>query len=351
MRLATDFAAQMRPRFQTVVLAGFGAALFSMAGIPLPFMFGPMAACLLAALAGVQLKGLGQISVAARTILGVAVGASVTPALLHQLPLMAASVALIPLYIGLIALIGVPFFHRLCGLDPVTAFYAAMPGGLQDMVIFGGEAGGNVRSLSLIHATRVLMIVTIAPILLTQFYGVALSRPIGAPAASIPLQELALMAAAALIGWKGGEKMGLFGASILGPMIVTALLSLAGLIHMRPPKEAMLAAQFFIGMGIGVYYVGVTLRELRQVVSYGIAFVTLLAVLAASFAEIVVLAGFAAPVEAFLAYAPGGQAEMTVLAIVSGADLGFVITHHLTRIVLVIIGAPLVARMMVASKS
>ena len=51
------------------------------------------------------------------------------------------------------------------------------------------------------------------------------------------------------------------------------------------------------------------------------------------------------PVEAFLAFAPGGQAEMTVLAIVTGADLGFVIAHHLTRIVLVIAGAPLVARL------
>ena len=333
-------------RGMTVIVAALGAATFALAGLPLPFLFGPMAACLIAALLGAPLKGLGQVSVAARTILGVAVGASITPALLHQLPLMAASVALIPVYIVLIALIGVPFFNRLFGFDPVTSFYAAMPGGLQDMVIFGEAAGGNVRTLSLVHATRVLIIVTIAPILLTQFYGVALTNPIGAPAATIPLKELALMTFAALVGWKGGERLGLFGASILGPMIVAAAFSLAGWIHLRPPSEAILAAQFFIGMGIGVYYVGVTLRELRQVVASGVAFVLLLAMLAASFTEIVTLAGFAAPVEAFLAYAPGGQAEMTVLAIVAGADLGFVITHHLTRIILVITGAPVAARLL-----
>ena len=187
---------------------------------------------------------------------------------------------------------------------------------------------------------------TIAPILLTQLYGVALTNPIGAPAATIPLKELALMVVAALVGWKGGERLGLFGASILGPMIVAAVFSLAGWIHMRPPKEAILAAQYFIGMGIGVYYVGVTLRELRQVVVSGIAFILLLAMLAAAFTEIVTLAGFAAPVEAFLAYAPGGQAEMTMLAIVTGTDLGFVITHHLTRIILVITGAPIAARLL-----
>ena len=37
---------------------------------------------------------------------------------------------------------------------------------------------------------------------------------------------------------------------------------------------------------------------------------------------------------------------MTVLAIVAGADLGFVITHHLTRIILVITGAPVAARLL-----
>lgn len=335
-----------RRRLLTVTAAALGATVFSLAGLPLPFLFGPMLACLIAALAGAPLQGLGPISVGARTILGVAVGASVTPAVLQQLPLMAASVALIPVYIVLIGLIGVPFFRRICGFDPVTAYYAAMPGGLQDMVIFGEAAGADVRVLSLIHATRVLILVTIAPVLLSTLYGVALTNPIGAAASTIPLAELALMAAAALIGWKGGERVGLFGASILGPMIVTAVLSLAGLIHMRPPKEAILAAQFFIGMGIGVYYVGVTLRELRNVVAAGVAFVLVLAALAAGFTELVTVTGLARPVEAFLAFAPGGQAEMTVLAIVAGADLGFVITHHLTRIILVITGAPIMARMM-----
>jgi membrane AbrB-like protein len=305
-----------------------------------------MCACLLVALAGAKLQGVGQIAVGARTILGVAVGASVTPALLHQLPLMAASIALIPVYILLIGGIGVPFFRHVCKFDPVTSYYAAMPGGLQDMVIFGEAAGADVRALSLIHATRVLIIVTVAPVLLTQFYGVPLSHPIGAPIASLPWEELAWMTFAALVGWKGGERIGLFGASILGPMVVTAALSLAGIIHMRPPKEAILAAQYFIGMGIGVYYVGVTLRELRQVVTSGVAYVLVLAALAAGFTEIVVLSGLAEPVEAFLSFAPGGQAEMTVLAIVAGADLGFVITHHLTRIIIVITGAPIAARLL-----
>ncbi|WP_054304089.1 AbrB family transcriptional regulator [Gemmobacter sp. LW-1] len=331
-------------RIKTLSLAGIGAALFWFAGLPLPFLFGPLTACLVAALAGADLRGMGQVSVAARTVLGVAAGASITPDVVHALPRMAQTVALVPLFVALIALVGVPYFRAL-GFDRVTSWYAAMPGGLQDMVVFGQEAGGDVRALSLIHATRVLIIVTLAPFIATHLYGVSLSHPIGAPAIDMPPDQIGLMLFAALAGWKGAEKLRLFGASILGPMIVAAILSLSGLLHMRPPREAIMAAQLLIGLGIGISYVGVTWRELRRFVVTGVAFVVILAALSAAFTEAITLLHLAPPVDAFLAFAPGGQAEMTLLAIITGADLGFVIVHHLTRVILVILGAPVAAKL------
>lgn len=336
-----------RRRAKTLAIALVGVAVFSLAGLPLPFLFGPMFACLLAALAGQRLKGFGVVSTVARTVVGVAAGASITPEVVAELPLMIRTVALVPVYVAVIGLVGVPFFTRL-GYDRITAWYAAMPGGLQDMVLFGQQAGGDVRALSLIHATRVLVIVTLAPIILTLFYGVSLSRPVGASIVDMPWHQLAVMAAAAMLGWKIGERVKLFGAPILGPMILTAALSLAGVVHMRPPAEAVLFAQLFIGAGIGVSYVGITLRELSRFVTTGIAFVLILAALAALFTELIHLFGLARPVEAFLSFAPGGQAEMLVLAIVVGADLGFVVVHHVVRVVIVIVGAPIAARLLIA---
>lgn len=337
---------KLRAQALTFLLAAASVVAFQLLGLPLPFLFGPMFACLIAAFSGLNLTGFGQISVGARTILGVAVGASLTPAVIAELPGLAGSLIIVPLYIGLIGLIGVPFFRHVCGYDPVTAYYAAMPGGLQDMVIFGQEAGGDPRALSLIHATRVLLIVTLAPILLTFVFGVGLTKQMGAPIADLPWQELALMAFAALFGWKAAARMGLFGASILGPMIVAAALSLTGLLHGRPPKEAILFAQFFIGIGIGVHYMGITWKEFRQIITTAIAFVAILAAMAAALAVTVPRLVGLGEVEAFLSFAPGGQAEMTVLAIVAGADLGVVIAHHLLRIILVITFAPIVARLM-----
>lgn len=328
----------------TLLLGGAGVVAFLMLGLPLPFLFGPMAVCLLAALLGARLAGPGQVSVAARTVLGVAVGVSITPAVVGQLPSMLASVSIVPLYIAVIGLVGVPFFRRVCGFDPLTAFYAAMPGGAADMIVFGQEAGANVRQLSLIHVTRLMVIMVVAPVILVKVYGVSLSNPVGPPATQLPVGELVLMLGAAFLGWKGAERIGLFGAAILGPLIAAAILSLTNILHLRPPREAMWAAQFFIGTGIGVSYVGVTLRELRDTVAGGTAFVLILAALAAIVTETVTLTGIAPPVEGFLAFAPGGQAEMVMLAIIAGADPGFVVIHHLIRVLLVILGAPMAAR-------
>jgi len=187
--------------------------------------------------------------------------------------------------------------------------------------------------------------VTIAPMILVWGFGGTLDNPIGAPVSSVPLHELGLMVLASLIGWKGGEKIGLFGATILGPLIVAGIFSLAGLIHHRPPAEVILIAQFCIGIAIGAGYNGVTLRELRRDVLAGVGFVFILAVLATAVTELVVQTGLAGHVEGFLAFAPGGQAEMAVLAIIAGADLGFVVVHHLVRVFVVIAGAPLAARL------
>jgi membrane AbrB-like protein len=152
------------------------------------------------------------------------------------------------------------------------------------------------------------------------------------------------MAACAALGWWAAARARLFGAAILGPMIAAIAASLAGLIHHRPPAEAILAAQFFIGIGIGALYRGVTPRELRTTVLAALGYCAILTAASAGFAEIVVGLGLAEPVEAFLSFAPGGQAEMVVLAIVAGADVAFVVTHHLVRLTVVILGAPLLAR-------
>ena len=333
-------------RLLTLALSGAGAGLFWLLSLPLPLLLGPMFACLVAALAGVPMQGVPRVSEGMRPILGVAVGASLTPALFARLDQMALSVALVPPFIAIIGLVGYPYFRRLWGYDHATSYYSAMPGGLQDMAIFGEAAGGDVRALSLIHTTRVLVIVSARPFLITWLWGLSLTGPPGQPASTVLPAQFIVMLVCAAIGWWAGVRVGLFGAPILGPLIVAGIASMAGLLTERPPAEAMWFAQFFLGLGIGVKYAGITMAEIRRCVAAALGYCAILAVLSVIFAEIVIQSGLAGPLEAILAFAPGGQAEMVLLAIIAGTDIAFVVTHHLVRIVVVIVGAPIVARLM-----
>lgn len=336
---------RVMPRLTTVVAALVGIAVFLGLGWPLPFLFGPMAGCLIASLAGAKLRGMGQLGNAMRTILGVAVGASITPALIADLPRMALSLSLVPVYLLAAGAMGYPLLRRWFGFDHATAWYGAMPGGLQDMLVFGEEAGGDPRALSLIHATRVMMVVMLAPPLIWAFWGVDLHNAPGQAARDTPLDQMALMVLAAMGGWWAALRIGLFGASILGPMIATAALSLTGFITLRPPAEAIWAAQVFIGLAVGVRYSGISWFELRKDVFAGVILALGLALLTVGFAELIYQTGLAPQLEAFMAFAPGGQAEMAVLALLAGADLAFVISHHVLRIVLVITLSPVIERL------
>lgn len=335
----------MQTRIITFALALVGVALFHLARLPLPWLLGPLFACLAAALAGLRLQGVAALNDPMRTILGVAIGTAITPALLGRLDVMISSIALIPVFLLCIGAFGYPYFRRVWRFDKATAYYAAMPGGLQDMLIFGEAAGGNARSLGLIHATRVLIIVVSLPLFLQFGLGIPLDRPPGAPASAVPLFELILMAVLGLAGWRIARWCGLFGASILGPLILSAIFSLSDVLHHRPPAEAIYLAQFFIGLVVGVKYVGITGAEVRRTVIAAIGYTAGLFLLSGIFTGFVVWMDFAPLVPALLAFSPGGQAEMAVLAIVAGADVAFIMTHHLARITLVIIGAPLIRRL------
>lgn len=328
----------------TYAIAGIGVAIFHLLNLPLPWLIGPIVACLIAALAGVPMKGNKLVNDAMRTVLGVAVGATFTTAVLLSMAGMWPTLLMIPVMVAVIGAIGVPYFQRVWGFDFATSYYSAMPGGLQDMLAFGEEAGGDVRALSLIHATRVMVVVVALPFILQGYWGADLSSPPGAPAASIAPAQLLIMVFCGIVGWRVAKAVGMFGASILGPLVLAAALALLGILEHRPPAEAIWMAQFFIGMTVGTKYAGVTMAEVRKDVAAALGFCLILIVLTFIFAEIIHLAGLAPPMETLLAFAPGGQAEMTVLALIVGADMAFVIAHHVLRIFVVILGAPIAVR-------
>jgi uncharacterized membrane protein AbrB (regulator of aidB expression) len=162
-------------------------------------------------------------------------------------------------------------------------FFAAMPGGFGDMLLFGEEAGGDVRALSLIHATRVLIVVMVLPFVFAFLWH--MSQPLVSRSCPCRTQLLFLL----LYAPDGALRpFGLFGASILGPLFLTAALSLAGSFTTARLRRSR--QRIFIGFTIGVKY-AISWRE-RVDVTAGVIFSVLSLCISAVFAAVVFRLGW-----------------------------------------------------------
>ena len=101
--------------------ASVGSVTFLLLGIPLPLLLGPMAGCLIAALCRQPMQDMGVFSIFMRTFLGVAIGSSITPEVLHDFPRYLQSIFFIPIFVLIIGLVGYPLFRRVFHYDKATA--------------------------------------------------------------------------------------------------------------------------------------------------------------------------------------------------------------------------------------
>ena len=314
--------------------------------LPLPWMLGPMMGTTLAALLGLPVRGPSRLRPYTIPVLGVFLGSAIRPDLFERLGSWTLTIAFLPLFLIVAATLSYQVYRRIGGFDPVTAFYSAMPGGLNDMLILGEEAGGDPRRIALAHAARILIVVS----LVVLFYGLVLGVRSGDDGAGIvPLSALTaldavLLLACAVLGSLLGPRLRLPAAQIFGPMILSGLVHVTGWVETAPPTVLVIAAQVVIGTIIGARFVGTAPRQVAR--DLGLSALS-------SGAMLAVALGFAALIahwqgipltQAFLAYSPGGLAEMGLLTLALGQDIAFVSVMHIVRIMLVITLAPAARR-------
>jgi len=285
-------------------------------------------------------------------VLGVMLGSGFTPEILARMAEWSLSLAGLVLYSAAAGGTAWFYLHKICGYDRVTSYFAAMPGGLSEMILVGTEMGGDARIISLSQSSRLLLVVLILPFGFQFFLGY---DPGAKPAAGLPLAEvafwdLAVLAACGVAGYFAAKAVKLPASAIVGPMILSAIVHLAGWSTARPPFELVAAAQVVIGTAIGCRFAGTTLRMIRRAVVTALGSTAILLGINVAFAVALHNALDLPAAALMLAYAPGGLAEMSLIAIAIGTDAAFVATHHIVRIFLIVVLAPLTFKLLVRSR-
>ncbi len=295
-----------------------------------------------ASVAGAPVAGPDRLRPLVIPVIGVMLGSAIRPELFEQISGWVVTLLMLPIYLGIASGISFAVYRKLGRYDPVTAFFSAMPGGLNEMLILGGAAGGDERKIALAHAARVLLVI----LFVALFFGLFLGIRSGANTAnwislSTPtLTDYALLIAAAVIGLKLGKILRLPAVPVFGPMIVSGVFHLIGWVEIAPPSVFVIIAQVVIGTIIGTRFIGASLGEIRRDLSLATAASCLMLIVAAGFATVIAMAAGVTLSEAFLAFAPGGLTEMSLLTLAMGQDVAYVSAVHIIRITLVIAIAP-----------
>lgn len=329
---------------------GLGAAggwVFWSLGLPLPWMLGALFATMVAAVAGLPVRGPSRIRGAVVAVIGVLLGAGFTPALLAQAGAWAVSLAGLVLYLALSLLLLIPWFRRVGGFDGKTAYFAAMPGGLSEMIELAEGAGADVPRVILAQSLRIVTTIAAIAIWFRWVEGLQVGQRAGrAGFADLAAVDLAILAAAAVIGSWIGLALKLPAPTLLGPMILSAGLHLTEITTSPPPSELVILAQIVLGTVLGCRFAGIKARALVPAMALSLGATLIMLALAFGFAlALQSLTGQSAD-QLLLAYAPGGLTEMSLVAIALHAEVAFVAAHHVLRILLVIVAAPLIFRLL-----
>ena len=328
-------------------LGGWAADYF---GVPLAWMLGAMTSTTVAAICGLPVALPMVFRTAMIGVLGVMLGSGFAPEIIDRLGDWVISLLALAFYTVTLTFIVTQFLRRICGYDPVTAYFSAAPGGLSEMVVVGSQFGGDERIISLTHTLRILLVVLALPFLMQSLFGYT---PGPRPAAGIPMVDadafdMLVLTLCGIVGFILARLARLPAAAILGPMLLSAAVHMTGVSDAKPPVELVNAAQVVVGTTIGCRFAGVKMALVARSVVASIGSTFILVGSGFLFAVLLHPLTGLPTIGIFLAFAPGGVAEMSLIALALSIDAALVATHHIVRIFLIVVLTPLLFRLLPA---
>jgi uncharacterized protein len=329
--------------FLAIAIGAAGGGVFAALKLPLPWMLGAMVFVTVAAVSGTQVRLPYMLRQSMVVFIGAMLGSQFNPDLVDRVGQWVVTISGLAIY-GALALALVLYYLKFFGnYDPVTSYFAAAPGGLNDMTLIGREMGGDDRVIALTHASRILLVVMTIPIMFRIFAGY--ESPPGllprGPGFDLPLKEWLILGGCATVGPFIARRLKLPAAFLLGPLALSATAHIAGWSSASPPAGLVAAAQVVLGTAVGCRFAGTHYREVLRIIRISLGSAIIWMSSAVGFGLLIgELTGLPWYVVT-LAYAPGGLAEMSLVAFGIGQDVAFVATHHLCRIGMVVLLAPL----------
>ncbi|MGF1553347.1 MAG: AbrB family transcriptional regulator [Paracoccaceae bacterium] len=323
----------------TLAIAGSGAVLAHLAGLPAAALIGATALVGALALAGAPMAVPTALRDGAFAAIGCSMGAGVTPDIVGEMLAWPLSLAILLAALAAMIAVSTAMLSRVFGLDRATALLASSPGALSYTLALVADGRGAARAVMVLQSMRLFAITLGLPLIL----GLAAAPADGgAPAAEAMgwAEALALFAVAYAAGRLGAAR-GVPAAFLIAGLALSAGLHAGGVLAGLPPVAFVAVGLAVTGAVIGTRFAGATPGDLGRLglAACGVVLAsTAIAAVAALVAAMLLAVPFG---QAWVTYAPGGVEAMAAMALALDYDPAFVAVHHVLRIAVLIVVLPL----------
>lgn len=330
---------------ETLAVATAGGMTLTALGIPAGLVMGSLLGVAAAALAGRPMMVPEALMRVISVLVGISLGAAVSPETLQGLATFPLSIAV--LAVSTLCLIAATssYLHFVHGWDRQSALLGASPGALAQVMVLSAEYKADMRAIAIVQTMRVVALTIGIPAGLALF-GLTVSGSLLARFGSTrppSLSELAILVAASTAGALVVWRLRLPGGLMFGAMIASGILHGGGLIQATLPWWVAASAIVGIGAVTGARFSGTAPRTLLRFLGAALGSFTV-AIAITSLFVLVLTALLAIPVaDAIVAFSPGAQDTMMVLALALHLDPVFVGALHISRFLLVSFLVPVLA--------
>lgn len=334
------------PYLLTLSLGVAGGLVALLLHFPIPWMLGSLIVCAAACWVGVPVVSMpGALERWMRVAIGVSLGPSVAASISLSGADLPFAIIMALVITTITVRLGMPWFEHRAHLPRPAAFMSALPGGLSMLLALAGDTGNRAEIL-MVHAVRVVIVVVSISLL---------ARYLGVPPEPEPLLASLdwhndtspwLLAGLVIIGFVAAERLKMAGGHVIVPMIMTTILALFTDVSMDPPAIVKTVALLVFGMVIGCEVANGPRNRYTQLFTTSSLFTIVIMAMAAMFSLLLVQVVDQPFLVLFLALAPGGIAEVSLVALALGLDAGMVALVHSCRFIYIITAGPVGLRLL-----
>ncbi|HYH30846.1 MAG TPA: AbrB family transcriptional regulator [Pseudonocardia sp.] len=332
-----------------VALTAAGTAAMAAFGVPSPALFAGLLAATVLALAARAPTGVPRPATsAAQAVIGVVIGVLAQPGTLAELasewaPVLVAVVGTLAVSMGAGLLLGL---HR--GVSPLTGMLALTAGGASGLVAISRELGGDERVVAVVQYVRVGLVTATMPVVAAVVFAAspgAAAAPQDASAAPVAV-DVGFLLFCAVVGSVLARLARVPAGALLGPMVVAIAANLTGWsFGASPPTLLVELAYAVIGWQAGVRFTRESMRTVLGVLLPATALIAAVVLACAGLGLLLSALTGATLLEGYLATTPGGVYAVLATAISAGTDVTFVVAVQVLRVIVMLLAAPVVARL------